>query len=509
MASFDEAQIVFRAAPIIDYQMFLSSEKPATPSSYRLTDLGGVWLASDQKLRLTHLRDRRQRSVGLLVGFAYSEFHDEFLPDGVVDLPIEAANISDVELHVLPRLSGLFNLLTHGDLPTRLYVDHGGSFPIVYSAQDQRAASSSALLLDQFDYTKRFKRDLHASLIGREGAGGWISGSLTAHRDVYRLLPNHYLDLSDWTPHRFWPRAGDFDQWRDFDASVTTAATALTNFSAAANRAFKVAATMTAGFDSRLLLAGCRTSLPQCEFFTLEAPNAEMDIQVSRSIASRFGLTHRVLPLRQASEQEMATWDRMVGDCMVEAPRRTHVTLRDLSNRSAMFTGMYGEVGRCRLYRQDLAEINRTKIDARFVVDRLTLPPHPELLENISRWFAELDGQPNSVILDLAFHELKFGSWAMGQRPITNSIKLNFVPFAQRAVLEAFIGIEPAKKGTETLFWALIKRLWPELADLPINRYGDARDYLTVWKKLSNPNRVRRFLRDRLARKTATSASER
>ena len=226
-----------------------------------------------------------------------------------------------------------------------------------------------------------------------------------------------------------------------------------------------------------------------------------MDVHVSQGIAQRFGLAHRVMPLRNASAEEMAVWDRMVGDCMIEAPRRTHVTLRDLTNRNAVFTGMYGEVGRCRLYRQDLARINAETIDAQFVINRLTLPSNAELLENITAWFAELKGQPNSVILDLAFHELKFGSWAMGQRPISNSIKLNFLPIAQRAVLDAFLGVAPAEKTTEALFWAIIRRLWPELEQVPVNKYGDMRDYLSLWKKISNPNRVRRFLRDRLARK--------
>lgn len=503
MAALDVSQCVFRAAPIVDYQVFLAKTKPEAPAGYRLTQIAGVWLANDEKLRVTALHDSHERFLGVIVGFAYSEFSGAFLPAGDVSLPVEASSAEELERRVLPRLSGLYVFVSAGELPGRLYMDHGGSFPIVYSPPDECAASSSALLLDVPAYKDRFRADLHSSLIGREGAGGWISGTLTAHRDVYRVLPNHYLDLTTWTTHRFWPRKGDFDQWRNFDESVTSASKALTDFSAAANREFKVAATMTAGFDSRLLLASCRTSLDDCQFFTLEAPNAEMDIDISRAIASQFGLKHKVLPLRQASELETAIWDRMVGDCMVEAPRRTHTTLRDLTGRDAMFTGMYGEVGRCRLYRQDFHSINQATIDARFVIDRLTLPQHPELLANISTWFAALEGQPNSVILDLAFHELKFGSWAMGQRPITNSIKLNFLPFAQRAVLDAFLGVAPAEKDTATLFWALIRAQWPELESVPVNKYGDARDYLAVWKKLSNPARVRRFLRDRLARKSA------
>lgn len=500
MTSLEATDCLFRAAPVIDYQILVAAERPPAPPSYRLTQAGGAWLASDEKLRLSTLYDAQKRRLGVAVGFTYSEFSAGFLPEGDTNLPIEAPDLDALERLVLPKLAGLYVFISESG---RLYMDHGGSFPIVYSPAEKQAATSTAMLLDPKEYKDRFRADLHEALIGREGAGGWISGTLTAHRGVLRVLPNHYLDLSTWTSHRFWPRKGDFDQWRDFDTAVAGAAKALSDFSLAATREFKVAATMTAGFDSRLLLAGCRSALPNCEFFTLEAPNAELDLDVSRAIADRYGLSHRQLPLRQATARETAIWDRMVGDCMIEAPRQTHVTLRDLTDREAMFTGMYGEVGRCRLYRQDLNEINKATINPKFVISRLTLPQHPELVANIGEWFEGLAGQPNSVILDLAFHELKFGSWSMGQRPITNSIKLNFLPFAQRPVFEAFIGVAPEQKGTEALFWAIIQRLWPELEAVPINKYGDARDYLTIWKKLSNPTRVRRFLRDRLARKSA------
>lgn len=493
--------IVFRATPVVDFQAFIGTERPEAPAGYELRQIDQIWLAADRRLPLTTLVDSAGRAFGLVVGFAYSEFEDRFLPSGEAAAPVQVEDVDDVERSVIPKLSGLYVLITFGRMPLRLYMDHGGSFPMVYSAIDKRAASSPALLLDEDAYRDRFRPDLHQALIGKEGGGGWISGTLTAHRDVHRVLPNHYLDLVEWTAHRFWPREGEFGAWREFEPAVRDAAEALRKFSNAACATFDVAATVTAGFDSRLLVASCRESAERCEFFTIRAPDAELDIDVSQEIARRFDLKHRVLPLREADSDQIAIWDRTVGDCMVEAPRRTHPTLRELTSRDAMFTGMYGEVGRCRLYRQDFLQINDGQIDARFVVDRLTLPAHSELLASVATWLDGLRGQPNSVVLDLAFHELKFGNWAMGQRPFTNSLKLNFLPFAQRAVMDAFIGVAPAEKTTERLFWALIDRLWPELAAIPINKYGDVRDYLTLWKKVSNPHRVRRFLRDRLARK--------
>lgn len=497
----------FGAAPVVDCQLVLAAEQRAFPPSYDVVDLGNLWLGADDRLTSTVLRDVRGREIGRFVGFACSELDGGFLPAGEITLPVEISTSEDLELMVLPRFAGLYVFITGGELPRRLYMDHGGSLPLVYSAKDRLAATSTALLFTEAEYRDRFRSDLHEALIGREGAGGWISGSLTAHRDVFRVLPNHFLDLETWTTHRFWPRPGDFRSWMNFDQAVSQAAQAISAFSTAAANRFKVAVTMTAGFDSRALLAGCRASLDRFEFFTLEAPKSELDIYTSQRLAAKFEVKHRVFPLRDASPTEMAIWDRMVGDCMVEAPRRTHTTLRDLAGRDAVFTGMYGEIGRCRLYRQDFHEINGVTIDAEFILDRLTLPRHPELVANVATWLANLSGQPNSVILDLAFHELKFGSWSMGQRPITNSIKLNFLPFAQRPVFEAFLGVAPEEKGTEALFAAVIRNLWPELLETPINKYGDARDYLSLWAKVSNPVRWRRFIRDRLARRRLSATA--
>lgn len=505
MTSLDPSRLLFRAAPVIDKQVFLAAEKPDIPESYRLVDAGGFWIAADRGIPVVPVRESGGRRVGFILGNAFSEFHGEFLPEGEADVPIAIASVSDVELLFLPRISGSFVFLTCGDLPKRIYMDHGASFPMVYSPSDRRVASSVALLLTEADYHSRFRADFHDALIAREGTGAWISGGLTAHRGVLRVLANHYLDLATWTTHRFWPRPGEFAQWRDFDEAVDVTAKAVTEFSAAASRAFKLGVTLTAGIDTRGLVASCRPVIDEVEFFTLLVPRTEMDADVSSRIAKRFGLTHRLLPLHEASEEAMAIWDRMVGDSTMEVTRRSYTTVGDLTERNAILTGLYGETARCRLYRQDYETINQSVIDVDFIADRLTVPQHPEVLEQFRIWLAGLEGHPNSVIMEMAFVELKVGIWSMAQRPISNSVKLNLLPYCQRRVLERFIGVEPAQKTTHRLFMAMILRLWPELMEFKINRYGDVRDRLTVFKKLSDPNKVRRYLRDRLARKTVRS----
>lgn len=491
----------FRASPIVEHQVIVANSRPEAPESYVLNDLNGIWVASAPQFFATRLRDEKGQDIGLLIGVAYSEFESDLIKADEVVLPLSVGNIDDIELRVLPRLAGSFVLVTASRFPRRVYPDHAGSISLVYMPERRMAASSPALLFDEAEYRERFQSDLHQALVVREGAGGWVPGTLTAHRGVFRLLPNHCLDLDQWTASRFWPRLGEFDGWRDMAQASASAAEAIRKFSDAVCRSYDVGVTLTAGFDTRLVLAGCKDNLEGCRFFTIAAPHAEMDMAISQDIAQRFGLAHEILPLKRATDAQMAMWDRMAGDCMIEAPRLTHPTLRDLTDRNALLTGLFGEIGRCRYYRQDLMQINESVIDARFVIDRLTVPAHPALLQNIDEWLAGLAGQPNSVILDLSLLELKLGCWAMPQRSMTNSVKWAFMPFTQRVVFDGFIGVAPAEKGTKALFWAIIKNLWPELAAIPINKYGDARDYATLWKKLTNPTRVRRFLRDRLAKK--------
>lgn len=499
MSRFDLVRPVFRAAPIVDKQIFIAAEKPAIPPTYRLLDLGGLWLAADKAVPVVAVRDAGGRLVGYAAGHVYSEFHGEFLQEGEASLPEAIADVSDVELKLMPRMAGSFVFITAGDLPRRLYMDHGASSPMVYSPADRRAASSAAILLDEPEYRDRFREDLHDALISKEGTGSWIPGALTAHRGVSRVIANHYLDLETWTTSRYWPRPGQFAQWRDFQDAVEVSAKAIAGFTAAVSRAYSPAVTLTAGMDSRLLVASCVDVLDQVEFFTLDTGG--MDADVSQRIASKYGLRHRVAPLRHVSDEAGAVWDRMVGDCTMEVTRLTHTTLAELVDRDVVLAGLFGETARCRLYRQDYQTINSGVIDAAFIADRLTIPQHPEVLAFLRSWLAELQGQPNSVIMEMAFVELKVGVWAMGQRSITNSVKLNLYPFCQRPVLEAFVGVDPREKGTKALFAAVIVQLWPELMQMPINKYGDARDQLTIFKKMTDLNKVRRYLRDRFARK--------
>lgn len=399
---------------------------------------------------------------------------------------------------ILYGLHGSFVAISEGPLGRHLYPDFGGTIPLCWCEDSGRIGSSADQILDDEEYETRFLRERHRRHVASEG-NGWITGTLTVHRGIRRLLPGHALDLQTLQPRRVWPLPGELQLGESLDVAAATAADAIRGFVEAAAQECRTAITMTAGFDSRILLAAARHVLGRIEFATFGSAGDGLDQDLSARICRALGAQHRLIAIREAPPADREIWDRRVGHCMAEVNRRIHPTLAEVQS-DIVLTGMYGEAGRARLYRHDIDSINDRPATAEFVLSRLTLPLEPDQLADIAAWVDGLSWMPRSMVLDMAFNELKFGTWAMGQAPVQKAIKLSWMPYCQLAVQKAFLETPPEVKGTTALFQAIGMRLWPDAMAFPVNRYGDWRDWLGKFAKLTNRERLRRYLRDRLAR---------
>lgn len=475
-------------------------EHPPFGVVIRAREPSGFEVTASPGLVTKTIRDARGDVVGSLHGAHIAPEPGAFTATAEeIRLSAPVASPEDFVREAIDRIHGCYVARTHGALPERLYQDCGGSIPIVYCPASRRAASSPAMIFDDAEYEARLLRDRVERLIRREGRSGWISGYLTAHRDLFRLLPNHYLDLSTWQAHRYWPTPDTFTFGTGLEEAAQDVAARLKAFMLAASSTLRVAVTLTAGFDSRILLAACNGATDRIGFITGGKPDEGLDQTAAAELAARLGLRHRLVPFIHASPAAEALWDRRVGDAVREVNRSIHPTWFALEGYDAVATGMYGETGRSRLYRQDISTINDQSATARFVISRLTLPTDDDVLASVEAWLAPIAWAPRSVVLDLAFNELRFGSWAMGQGPAQGGAMLWLMPFAQRPIMDAFMAVPPEIKGTSALFERIGETLWPDAMRYPINRYGDYRDVTSKLKKLGNRESVIRFLRDRLA----------
>jgi hypothetical protein len=456
-------------------------------------------VACSPDLRTYRILGAEGDELGTLYGVVLSCGNEGLRVEGdTIQVEGEVVGPEAFETEVVDRIRGTFVIRTQGSLPRRLYPDTGGTIPLVYCPRTKRVGSSAGILLDPAEYEARLVHDRVERLIRKEGMGSWIPGTLTAHDGVKRLLSNHYLDLDSWTAVRFWPRREDFSQDLDLDVAAGIVARDLSAFMRAVADEFKVGISLTAGYDTRILLAAAREVVHRVEFFTTAPEIRGIDQIMAKEIAGALGLAHRTVPLLPASDSDTAAWDHAVGHAVLEGNRTSGPTLRGL-DYDLILTGMFGEPGRSRLYRHDYATINSKRLTPEAVLSRLSRPRDPEIVAEVARWMEGLDWLPPSAVLDLAHMELKSGGWAMAQHAAQCAAKLEMNPIAQRSIRRAFLSVLPEEKGTEALFRRSIALMWPELLDFPVNRFGNYRDALSKASKLFQPGRLRRHLRARLS----------
>ncbi len=391
------------------------------------------------------------------------------------------------------RLGGPFLFVLDCCSERRIYLDACGSMSIVYDPAARVAASSAGALLDRESYAARFDQALfdHLNIAG----SGWAPSGMTAHRGILRLLVNHYLDLDSWSQVRHWPTVPVVETSDPVEAIrvVTHAARAGID---ALREAGPTALTLTAGSETRLLLAACRDIAEDLEFVTIDAADTSLDAIQATNLAEKFGLRHTRLPAIISTETQRQEWMAQTGHCASGAASRLFSTLISLEGRIyCLVGGLGGEIGRGFFWRPtDRAD---TPITTSTLIARMGLPRDKSLARATETWLQALLPCDAFLTLDLAYIELRMGPWAYAAA-YTSPNLLQVSPLVSRRSFSAMLSLPPDFRASNRLITDGIRLNWPELLSLPINKYGDYRDYFVKIRRiLRDPRVVSRWIRKR------------
>ncbi|RMF41745.1 MAG: hypothetical protein D6754_00330 [Alphaproteobacteria bacterium] len=400
-------------------------------------------------------------------------------PDGFVETGVYA-------------LGGSFLFLL--DIPgaRRLYLDADGSLSAVFEPATGRAASTAGVLLSAQAYAARFRRKLYAHLnVLRDG---WFPAGLTAHEGVTRLLVNHCLDFDRMTQARHWPKA-QIPITGDPQAACARIMASTRATIDALRRTGPARMTLTAGNETRMLLAACRDIATELEFVTVSGPSTRLDCDRARELAARFGLKLRLLPIRHADAAGAAEWHARAGHCIGGPNMVTHPTIAPLAGPGWFIGGLGGEIGRGFFWRP--TDTGDTEITAQSIQSRFGMPPHPEVEAAVAAWRPSIDGFDPFLQLDLAYLELRMGCWAFAQSYASPEVR-HMHPMISRESFAAMLSLPPDWRRSHRMVRASIEAAWPELLELPINRYGDWRDALRLLARAAaEPHLVLKKLRKR------------
>lgn len=454
----------FSAEDLVGHYRLSAAEMPI-PDGWAERWIGRWQLVCDHAIPVMQLTAAGE-PVGWIVGYPVSS--DGTLISRDVDLPIDTTvpDYREIE-RILYALAGRFVTFLLFPSNPRVYLDPMGSLGILYCSSQGIAASSPFLI----PYTSETedRADLIEAL-SIPGGRLYSPFGLTLRHSVEWLMPNHYLDLREWHGIRHWP-TGELDVADRPSGLVQCIEQALKKNIGAVVGAGPVQMSLTAGRDSRMLLACARDCLDGITLVTLTLPDriGRTDRNVAPRIARDLGLHHRPIRRRRASEFEMLQYAYRTG-CMLRDPRAQQAvkTMAQLDPHQPYLMGLGGEIGRANHWKPD--DRAGTDFGLEEFLARRGIPRRPEITSRGARWFEELPVENTLTILDLIEIEQETGgydSWYAFGFPRAGSY--HFHPFNDRRIIDAILRLPGDYKRAQRLTDDVVADTWPELAEFPYN----------------------------------------
>lgn len=455
----------------MDGQFLLSKKALFFQDNWNMRESNGWILATHPDLPVIDVQTPEGSHLGWIIGFPIN------LSSCIVtEKLVIHANINDEDKvknveGQLYELGGRYVAIILGCGISRLYLDPGGSLSVVYSLDEQVIASTPALIKLDDGFDKNLIKSLKMP-----NSGKYYPFGLTPRKNIRRLLPNHFFDLESWKSIRHWPVKNTLSVVNNFSENIKTIIKIIkNNLQAVANNYF-IHMSLTAGRDSRMLLACVREISDKVLFFTFAEKKQTADIHIANILSSQLNLNHKVLQIECANDTEQKDWLYRVGHCVSGQILNIHPTLRHLDRKYALLPAMAGEVARA-YYWSDDEDIGC--LDPLDILERLHFPAFPPLLEVTERWFSEISDFPSSVIMDLAYIEQRLGCWAGPQMyGNDNRSVCHLWPLSHRMIFESMLRFPSAYKQKQQLVEDICVLEWPELLNLPFNEFSGALKYI-------------------------------
>lgn len=329
-------------------------------------------------------------------------------------------------------------------------------------------------------------------------------GHGSPYTEIMHLLPNHYLDLGSGASKRYWP-ARPLTQ-TTLEHAVEVVSSTLKGLVEAAACRFELAVSLTAGLDSRAVLAASRNVVADNPVMTvrqIDKPEDHADIDVAARLALELGFHHDVIHSSLIISDEFLRCFKQNTALphYIYAPD-AHAIGKYYQHKRVAVTGSISEIGRLS-FRAQLGKPESEPIDAYDLSRLQKMGKQPYAVNAFDAWLAGTGNTYNIPILDLFEWEQGHGNWlAMCHMEFDIAWKDIFAPFNCRDLLTTLLSVDSRyrKKPDNTLYRAMINSLWPEILDVPINPHDNHKRKLTAVLRSGIPYPIKKSIKRFLGR---------
>jgi hypothetical protein len=460
-------------------QFFLGVDALGGFPSWNRQEIAGKYrLCAHPDLPLTHV-ERGPKSITLL-GYILDP-DDPTASDAAIVTALAAKLAKSGDLPLLTsRLGGRWVIVAHDGDETVVFHDAAGQRQIYYygsttpQGRSTVCASQPGLIAETFGLAPDpAALDYIDSRGDSDTEVYWLPGDRSPYRDVRALLPNHLLRLESGVVARYWPVAGLPPM--SYEQGLRETAGLLRGLVESARLRYPFAVAMTAGWDSRLMLALSKGAAGDLYCYTMTYPGSSddtRDVYVPAKLLAKLGIAHHLLRYPEVVDEAFKAIAKKSSSSVhanycadVQALHESYPADR------LSITGDVAEVVKVH-YRLRKKKKKKERLTAADLASVSKVGPHPFALAAFESWLEGVAGHDAHIdLLDLFCWEQMGGRWHAQIRAEYDIVQESFAPLNCRAVLLTMLAVDERHRVGPGfgLLRELIELLWKDVLRVPIN----------------------------------------
>jgi len=296
----------------------------------------------------------------------------------------------------------------------------------------------------------------------------WV-GDSTAFEGVKHLLPNHFLDLLTLESHRYWPNTPL--PRIELDDAVAKCSSFLQGALKAVAHRHQLMMAITAGFDSRVLLAASRDLRGSIYYFINkidELNEQHPDIKIPKEIFKRIGIDFHVHEYSKDVPDDFREiyFKNTYFSRETLLPVIHNIYYKNHSEKMNILG--VGEIGRTKFYDEP------NKVTPYYLSYMLHHRKSPFAVNECEKWLLaskDIAHQYGLNIMTLFWWEILIGNWGSVGNSESDIAIEEFDPYASHFIYETFLQVDSKYRTFKKnrLFTELVRYMWSELLDVPVN----------------------------------------